>query len=73
MIEKLKVCQRQSSPVEGDPNDWHSYPKVNSPIQVKYAGGRLAEGTPGGLLSLERTISESPVVGWRYIEASAVM
>ena len=59
----------------GHPSNWHSfngydrttYPKVNLPMQVKYADGSLAVGyTLDFFPSL--TVPKSPIIGWRYIK-----
>ncbi len=57
-------------------SDWHhfnanvreTYPKIYSPIQVRYANGGEAEGDFLKLLSHVRVIHESPITGWRYIK-----
>jgi hypothetical protein len=52
-----------------DPQDRSSYPKTNSAIQVKFAGGHIAEGDALGFLPNLKTLPKCPVVGWRYIKA----
>jgi hypothetical protein len=60
----------------GYQSDWHhfnanlreTYPKIYSPIRVRYANGGEAEGDFLKLLSHVRVIHESPITGWRYIK-----
>jgi hypothetical protein len=59
----------------GHLSNWHSfnghdrtiYPKVNSPMQVKYADGILTVGdTLDFFPSL--MVPKSPIIGWGYIK-----
>jgi len=60
----------------GHLSNWHSfnghdrttYPKVNSPIQVKYADGSLVVGYTLDF-SPSLVVPKSPIIGWRYIKA----
>jgi hypothetical protein len=51
-----------------DPNYRSTYPKVNSPVQVKYAKGSVAEGDRRKFFPREELLSDSLIVGWRYIK-----
>jgi hypothetical protein len=58
-------------------SNWHSfdaadrrtYPRTNSPMQVKYAGGGLALGYTLDFFPVLNTMLESQITGWRYIKA----
>jgi hypothetical protein len=57
-------------------SDWHgfdahdssTYPKVNAPVQIKYADGGLASGHTFDFFPSLKTVFESPIIGWRYIK-----
>jgi hypothetical protein len=49
-------------------DDLSTYPKVNSPMQVKYANGSLALGYTFDFFSSTGAAPESPVIGWRYVK-----
>jgi hypothetical protein len=53
-------------------NDWSTYPKVYSPIQVQYANGRKSDGDFLKLLSRVRLVREVPIARWRYINESSI-
>jgi hypothetical protein len=52
-----------------DAQDTSTYPKVNSPMQVKYVDGGLASGLTFPFFPILKTAHESPIIGWRYIKA----
>jgi hypothetical protein len=48
-------------------HDPRTHPKVNSPMQVKYANGNLAEGETLDFFDPTAQAPESPIVGWQYL------
>jgi hypothetical protein len=55
-----------------NPADRSTYPKVNSPIQVKDAAGGRLEGDFLKLVSDARQRLKPKIVGWRYIKDKAI-
>ena len=55
-----------------DPNDRSTYPKVKSPIQVKYANDSLAQGDCRKFFPREESLTDSLIVGWRYIKEGPI-
>jgi hypothetical protein len=55
-----------------DPTDGSTYPKVNSPIQVRDAIGGRSEGDFLKLVSDARKLLKPRIIGWRYIKARAI-
>jgi hypothetical protein len=53
-----------------DPADRSTYPKVNSPIQVRDAIGARFEGDFLKLVSNARQLLKPKIIGWRYIKES---
>jgi hypothetical protein len=51
-----------------DPNNRSTYPKVKSPIQVKYANGSLIQGDYRKFFPREVLLPDSMIVGWRDIK-----
>jgi len=51
-----------------DVNDRSTYPKVNAPVQVKYADGSLDFGYALDFFPSFKAAPESPITGWRYIK-----
>jgi hypothetical protein len=55
-----------------DPGDRSTYPKVNSPIQVKDAIGARFQGDFLKLVSDARLLLKPKITGWRYIKDKAI-
>jgi hypothetical protein len=55
-----------------DPGDRSTYPKVNSPIQVRDAIGARFEGDFLKLVSDARQLLKPKITGWRYIKDKAI-
>jgi hypothetical protein len=55
-----------------NPADRSTYPKVNSPIQVRDATGGRSEGDFLKLVSNARQLLKPKIVGWRYIKDKAI-
>jgi hypothetical protein len=53
-----------------NPMDSHTYPKVNAPVQVRFANGRLVEGLSPTFFA--KVDAHSAITGWRYIKDTAV-
>jgi len=51
-----------------DSADRSTYPKVNSPIQVRDAIGGTSEGDFLKLVSDSRLLLKPKIIGWRYIK-----
>ena len=55
-------------------SDWHdfrlldpgTYPKVNAPVQVRYADGKYKEGMAASFFA--EVDSKSELTAWRYIK-----
>jgi hypothetical protein len=57
---------------EFDPKDRSTYPKVDSPVQVRFADGALADGTCHAFFSRNKMLAESRITRWRYVKDKAV-
>ena len=55
-----------------NPADRSTYPKVNSPIQVRDAIGERSEGDFLKLISDARHMLKPKITGWRYIKDKAI-
>jgi hypothetical protein len=55
-----------------DPGDRSTYPKVNSPVQVRDAVGARFEGDFLKLVSEARQLLKPKITGWRYIKDKAI-
>ena len=55
-----------------NPADRSTYPKVNSPIQVRDAIGGRSEGDFLKLLSDTRLMLKPGITGWRYIKEKVI-
>jgi hypothetical protein len=55
-----------------NPVDRSTYPKVNSPIQVRDAIGVRSEGDFFKLISDARQMLKPKITGWRYVKDKAI-
>lgn len=51
-----------------NPTDQRTYPKVDSPLQVRYGSGKTEEGFSSDFFPGTGLLSDSLIVGWRYIK-----
>jgi hypothetical protein len=54
-----------------EPNDRKTYPKVNTPVQVRFEDGRLAEGDSRMFFPQTKLLAASAINVWRYIKGVA--
>jgi hypothetical protein len=62
-------------------SDWHdfdskdpsTYPKVDSPVQVRFVDGALADGAGQEFFSRAKILPECRITAWRYIKDKAMM
>ena len=54
-----------------DPTDRKTYPKVNSPVQVKFDDGEFEEGDSRVFFPRVELLPTSSINAWRYIKGSA--
>jgi hypothetical protein len=54
-----------------NPADRRTYPKVDAPVQVKYADGIFTEGTAFAPFLQESVFYEVFITNWRYVRDKA--
>jgi hypothetical protein len=51
-----------------EPSDRETYPKVDSPVQVRFDDGRMEEGDCRTFFPLVKLLPCSSITAWRYIK-----
>jgi hypothetical protein len=51
-----------------NPKSAHTYPKIDAPLQVRYANGAERKGSFKELFSPRKTSLDTQIAGWRYIK-----
>ena len=51
-----------------DPKSAQTYPKIDAPLQVRYANGAEQKGNFKELFSPRKTSLDTKITGWRYIK-----
>jgi len=55
-----------------NPKSAQTYPKVDAPLQVRYANGAERKGSFKELFSPRKTSLDTQIAGWRYIKGPAI-
>jgi hypothetical protein len=51
-----------------DPKSAQTYPKIDAPLQVRYANGAERKGSFKELFSPRKTSLDTKITGWRYLK-----